>query len=63
MDEVGFSVLLLTRNELIDFVTQKRHPETSPCAGEEAKGGKRRAWDTPSISDTVLRYVWTYGGS
>lgn len=43
-------------------MAQEGHTETSSCFGKEAKGGKGRTWDAPSISDTVLRDVRAYGG-
>ena len=49
-----FTLSRYSGHELNCFATQEGHPETSPCFGEEAKSGKRRPWNTPSISDTVL---------
>lgn len=61
MDEVGVRVLRYSEHELIGFVTQEGHSETSSRFGEEAKSGKRCPRDTPSISDTVLRDVGAHG--
>jgi len=61
MDEVSYHVPQDLEYQLIDFVTQEGHPETSSCFREETESRKRRAWDTPPISDTVFRDVRTYG--
>ena len=57
MDEVRVRVLSPLRHRLIGFATQEGHPEASSCIGEEAKSGKGRTWDTPSISNAVFRNV------
>ena len=61
MDKVNLHVLHRFEYQLIGFVVQEGHPETSSGFGKEAKSGKRRAWYAPSISDTVLRVVGTHG--